>query len=175
MPWIAEAECDKCGKGQDVCLSSSSEAFPKCSCGGSLSRVYTSVTTIIPPHMRAEADMDIGRARHRDWLHSEDTKKKLDTGELRFATKGEYDEAGDAPDALYKHRKEQQFEQKAKAQIDEAVGEAISIYEQSGKDINKLNEQTQKLREENKSKRNPQIENQLQANTATATTARTIT
>lgn len=119
--------------------------------------------------------MSPSRARHSAWLNSEDTKKKLDSGELRFATKGEYDESGDAPDALYKYRKEQQVQSQMKAKIDEAVTEGLQIYEQSGRNVNKLNEQTQKLREENAAKRNPDIENQLQANTTASTEARTIT
>jgi hypothetical protein len=99
--------------------------------------------------MRAEADMDSARARQKAWVKSDEARKLLDSGEARMGTKAEWEAGLEPPDALTKHRYEQEREAKRAKVIEECTTEAIKTYNECGRDLNKLGELTQKVRKEN--------------------------
>lgn len=152
MP-IYPYECDRCGNEWEVLIGVTEEKAPKrCpDCGArKIRKVVAQVgfLTTLNPWQTAVFTESPAHQRYQKWFQSEETQKKIRSGEYEFAKKGDIDADQSGPDGLEGYRKKKRFEEKIGKVVDKALPETERIWRETKGDKNRINEVLTKMGKE---------------------------
>lgn len=145
--------CDKCGVSE--LYIERGEKIPNCECGKKRYRVFVTAPAVnIADYHKAVNHNNKGQAEYKSWRNSEETKKKLESGEYRVPTPQEVRNMTNASDdGLEKYRRTSAHSKKLAGLLDDAHQEAGAIADQVGWDGQKMHQIADQLKEQRLAKK----------------------